>query len=950
MNYVNIILIILFNLIIYSPHFTAQPQPHTEDLKNEAVEHMKNGRYGEAIQLLNNYISARPQQAEGYTLRGLAYEYRGQFEEAVYDLRSARKLDPGNSTINENLDRVTTEWYKLIYNDIEGYKREIAINPSKPVNYLQIGKSYKNLGKWDEAEIWYDKYLSMGKASPDEIIRYTEILAKTNHIAKGEKILRSYTNEFPDDQRLWSRYGYFLLWLGKTKPAIDAFKHALDLKPYFKEALDGLARAKGEGNIYTFNDTATYRYYTYGIPKSPGYIIDIYFNRLKRNPDDNDTRIKLITELLKVKRYEEAYQQLLILKEKKGDTEEVKKLQDEVIAARDKYYKGQIADYENQLKQNPGRKDILLKLAGYYSTLGNYDKAIKLYADYLAYNPDDAEVRFLYIENAAWNGQYKLAGNELDVLILQYPDSTKYKLLRAQIYVWQDQDLNVAEKLLSDVLTKEPGNFDALLTMAMLKFQKNDLKNAYYYASLAGNINPVSSEIARLKYEINSQQGLNKQNELYLILDEARRKADAKDCYGAVRLFEKYNDLTSPDKNILIEEADAYVCSKDYDAAIKIYDKLLRWNYDYGIDKQRAKVILWSGNSLEALKEFQRLYASHPDDSEIKMYLGDAYFQLKQYTDSKRIYDELYLEYPGSKLIQTRLGWFGGEGENFFTFRLPSYFMINPEGSYYFDNFDFQYSLQGLSVEAGLNSYISIGFSGSRGEIDSSGTGLTFYTAKALLSLRFNKIFSSGLSIGKTYFDTEENILIGSAYLKADAKNYNFGVEYVSQDAAQIFYSPFLVSKRLKVDLLKFSGDYRSESGLLASGIFNYYFVSDRNSGSNLLFRLGKKFDELAAGYEFYFLGFKNYTRLYYSPGNFESHSLWGEWSIIENGEDELKIGGKVGIIPDDNFILREIFASAKFLLTRHFALLGKISTGSTVRENLGYSSTSFFASAYWTF
>ena len=219
-----------------------------------------------------------------------------------------------------------------------------------------------------------------------------------------------------------------------------------------------------------------------------------------------------------------------------------------------------------------------------------------------------------------------------------------------------------------------------------------------------------------------------------------------------------------------------------------------------------------------------------------------------------------------------------------------------------------------------------------------------------MLSLRFNKIFSSGLSIGKTYFDTEENILIGSAYLKADAKNYNFGVEYVSQDAAQIFYSPFLVSKRLKVDLLKFSGDYRSESGLLASGIFNYYFVSDRNSGSNLLFRLGKKFDELAAGYEFYFLGFKNYTRLYYSPGNFESHSLWGEWSIIENGEDELKIGGKVGIIPDDNFILREIFASAKFLLTRHFALLGKISTGSTVRENLGYSSTSFFASAYWTF
>src|SRR5512147_931784 len=103
MKFINVILFIIFNILVYFPNLSGQPQPHTNELKDEAIRYMKSGRYGEAITLLDNYISARPQEAEGYNLRGLAYEYRGQFEESVYDLRSARKLEPDNSMINENL-------------------------------------------------------------------------------------------------------------------------------------------------------------------------------------------------------------------------------------------------------------------------------------------------------------------------------------------------------------------------------------------------------------------------------------------------------------------------------------------------------------------------------------------------------------------------------------------------------------------------------------------------------------------------------------------------------------------------------------------------------------------------------------------------------------------------------------------------------------------------------
>ncbi len=306
-------------LLIGFTNFT-KAQYSAEAMKLEAQREMKAGRYGEAISLLNKYISARPQQADGYNLRGLCYENRQQYEYAVYDYRSARKLEPNNKDINNNLERATKAWYSLLDNEIEGYKREIAINPNKPDNYLAIGKCYKNMGKWAVAEEWYDKYLTMAHASPDEIIRYSEILAKTGHIAKGWPILKKYTEEYPNDQRIWSRYGYFSLWLGKNKIAIEAFENALALKPYFKEAMDGLDEARGKGYVYTVNDTS-YKYFNYGMPPvRPVYVypIDRYYRILRQRPNDNKIRLALIKALYKANRLEEASQQIKILKKDIG--------------------------------------------------------------------------------------------------------------------------------------------------------------------------------------------------------------------------------------------------------------------------------------------------------------------------------------------------------------------------------------------------------------------------------------------------------------------------------------------------------------------------------------------------------------------------------------------------------------------------------------------------------
>jgi len=269
-----VILSVTVFFIISSAFFA---QNRGTELLELAKSHMASERFGEAIDLLNKYISQHPQEAEGYYLRGISYEKRLQYPYAALDLKRAVKLNSKNAKYKNALDRVTKVWYAQLRKRIEGYKREIAIDPSIAKNYLEIGKSYRQMEEFNLAEKWYDKYLQHDdNASADEIIRYTEILAYTKHIKKGQTILKKWVERYPKDWRLWSRYGTFSLWLGERKVAEHAFQTALGFKPYFQEALDGLDKARKMAYVTDY------------APRSleKEFVVDRYYRLVKKHPEN----------------------------------------------------------------------------------------------------------------------------------------------------------------------------------------------------------------------------------------------------------------------------------------------------------------------------------------------------------------------------------------------------------------------------------------------------------------------------------------------------------------------------------------------------------------------------------------------------------------------------------------------------------------------------------------
>ncbi|MEE9449137.1 MAG: tetratricopeptide repeat protein [Ignavibacteriaceae bacterium] len=933
--------------------FNLYAQQPTDRLKTEAVEQMKYGRYGEAIDLLNRFISAEPQNPEGYNLRGLCYEHRKRYEMAVYNFRSALKLNPKNIDYNSNLQRAIDAWTDLLLNNIIGYKREIAINTAIPINYLEIGKCYKNLGEWQKAEDWYDEYLKRKEASADEIIRYSEILAKNNHISKGEPILKRYTEKYPEDHRLWSRYGYFTMWLGKKQVALKAFKTALELRPYFKEALDGYDLVRGKGYIYTVNDTTSR--YNYGLPvrkKYKEYPIDKYYRILKSKPNDFNIRYLLISELLKNNRHQEAFDQMKLFLQTKTDNNNFIDLRDKILAEQEKYFSEKIAELENTYKSNQNDGKTLLELAKYLSYQQEYNTALSLLQEYLNRFPGDSDARYQYALISLWNKDLLTAKEQVGILLDRSPGNSDYNLLFAQLCVWMNEDLNEAEISLNKVLKNDPDNFQALLTLASLYFQQNKLADAQTYLNKTILLQPESTDIKKLQYSIDLQKERNKDAQLYNILLMARENVFNKNCDDAIYYFKEYLLSLKADRSVLQELAEAYICKNDYLSAIEIYNELLLNNPDdYNLLKQRAKVYYWSGDYYNANREFNKLTFIDPNDAEVKLFLGDTFFALSEYENARKVYEELLTISPTSHILQTRMSWFGGMGSSGFTSgTFPTYLLLSPEGNYFSDNFDYLYSTYGLKFDFGITDNIGLGVSGYGGVLASDSVTNNIKILKGNVYVKLSPVVSATAGLGATFFPGNVNRLIAEVSLRAEKKKrYTFLINFQSMDAAQLLYSPFLVDERLNANILLLQGDYLTRNDWKFSGVYAFTNISDDNNSNRLQLRLGKIFRKtFSLGYEYYYYNFKDQSPLYWSPRNYDSHSLWVDWIPADDDEAYTVIGGRVGYIPSENFTLREVYGLLRYRVTETFSLQGRLTFSTTIQSGRGYSSTSFGLAAFW--
>ncbi|MBU1096976.1 MAG: tetratricopeptide repeat protein [Bacteroidetes bacterium] len=971
--------LILFFLTAEIHEVFAQEQKtddQSQSLKKSAVAQMQAGRFGEAIDLLNKYISANPRQSEGYNLRGVCYENRGQFQNAVLDFRRSISLDQNNAEAKKNLARTQNIWFDQLRNIILGYEREIAIDPSNPFNYLEIGKSYRLMEEWQKAEEWYDKYLERDQnASPDEIIRYTEILAKLNHIKKGETILKKWVDKYPDDWRLWSRYGYFTMWVGNYRNAEKAFKSALGFKPFFKEALDGLDQATKKSYV-TQQDPRAFE---------KEFPIDRYYRMLRNDPKDVNTRFSLVDELIKAERIEEAYQQLIKLGVNNSNDPRYEEKWNYVNNFRSTIYEERIKEYSAKLLKNPKDKVSAQRLAEYYQYLEQYDESQQVLRDYFEQVPNDSDekLRFFYAKIAAWNRDFELAVVLIDDLLKKSPDNLDYQLFRAQLSIWNNREMELVGPYLENVLAKRPDNLEALISMGSYMLFKQNFDMAQEYADKAAAIDSQNNEVVTLQTNIDFQKLRAEEEKRYKILEEGRRYVLDGDCQNALSYYEQYLSEAEPNNMILKEYGDVLFCAKRYREALSTYDEVLSSSYFYEVALQRGKLLYTMGDSLGSLAAFKQLRKEEPDKLEPYLYMGDSYAKLGDFTSANDIYDTLLtwdLDSTEIVMIKQRQAWIPPTGLSAILQRFPSSIGFAPSMSYYSDNISFKYSRFGGRLDVGVTGFLSLGVSfyktyvtANRYTLDSVKVDLVdrntnylndfnrnFTSFKGHVFLIFSNQFRMGFSSGSLNSDVVHKDFESEIFASYEIKDtLNITASYMNSDAAIILYSPYLIdynmnSQRIFASIYKLAAKYYHKKTWVLSGSFQYVTVSDNNAGNDIILRAGKFFEkDLTAGYEYYYANYKyveDNSPLYYSPEAFESHSVWADFIIEKNKKADISLGGKLGYIPTSDLMQIEGHINGFYKFSNNLQLQGTVSIGSTSRESSSYRYFSAGLAAYWGF
>ena len=114
--------------------------------------------YRRALSLLNLFMEKKPEDAQLYTIRGLALLELGRHEEAREQQKKALSLNPGFFEARLNMAR-TYEAMGNLKRAIREYERAVDLSPFDPYLHFTIGSLYRSLGEEDKAQESFDMSL-----------------------------------------------------------------------------------------------------------------------------------------------------------------------------------------------------------------------------------------------------------------------------------------------------------------------------------------------------------------------------------------------------------------------------------------------------------------------------------------------------------------------------------------------------------------------------------------------------------------------------------------------------------------------------------------------------------------------------------------------------------------------------------------------------------------------
>ncbi|MHB8783272.1 MAG: tetratricopeptide repeat protein [Desulfobacteria bacterium] len=195
--------------------------------------YVKSGRSAQAVSLLRNVIASAPSGApldEAYATIGLADYYERLYDDAIFEMRKAIKINPNNVIVKFNLKTIRSR-----------------------LEHFQAGKLFSRLGDRRRAVVEYRKAIDLDPRFIEARHRLGVELYLAGNAQEALKELRRaslITAEYRKAYEIRYAEGLALLRLGRTGEAMGRFERTVQARPAFAPAHNELGKILVERKEY----------------------------------------------------------------------------------------------------------------------------------------------------------------------------------------------------------------------------------------------------------------------------------------------------------------------------------------------------------------------------------------------------------------------------------------------------------------------------------------------------------------------------------------------------------------------------------------------------------------------------------------------------------------------------------------------------------------------------
>ncbi len=547
---------------------------------------------------------------------------------------------------------------------------KVAPDNRDAVDYLS-GLSLKT-GDHQSALAQVNLALASDPTSYTLLMRKLSLLQEMHRYADATEVMKTLRKHYPNDAKVRqldmdlkmdaSRY------YEHTDPYV-LYQSVLETSPGNREALNKLIAISMDRGVYR-------------------NALDWINRGLKSTPDDVTLLAKKADVLEILGNKTEAANIVNELWRRNPESDAMRGRASEMKVASGKYYLNEkqydkaLQEFEGALNIDPSNADAVNYIANLYIEQKDYENALRALNMALQYREDDETLLLKKASVLADAGRYNEAFPVISTLIAQHPDNPRYgailteQQMQAGRLLMNGDEMERAIKQFKQALQQSPQNRDALAYVVNLESGMGRSDSALRYANIALQYYPDDKDFLLKKASVLSEQKQYRQ--AYAIADKLMQQYPYNKTYRAAYMdnlvasglayqkqevwdealaeFKRVLAISPYDSTALYASINLYNAQKEYDSALAMTDKGLRYYpANAGFIRQRALTLENKRMYTQAAEEADKLVAMQPSQKNIdyanylksKMYRNQfgLYYQQSTYNTAMQPYRIATVEY-----------------------------------------------------------------------------------------------------------------------------------------------------------------------------------------------------------------------------------------------------------------------------------------------------------------